>query len=115
MYFGQTLRPFKVRYTEHKAAIKHPPESKTGKERSTALSNYIWELKKAGKQYKLNWSIHTRAQPYKSGSRKCQLCLKEKTATALAAPKVLLNKRTELLGKCIHLINFELRKHKVPP
>ena len=110
-YFGQTLRPFKQRYYEHKTAIKY-----RASKLATALSNYIWKLKDAGKQFKLKWSIHSRAPTYKSGSKKCQLCLKEKTAIALAEPEELLNSRTELLNKCIHLINFELRKHsKIPP
>jgi endonuclease III len=34
----------------------------------------------------------------------------------LCKPEELLNSRTELLAKCIHMINFELRKaKKVPP
>ena len=53
-----------------------------------------------------------RAPPYKSGSKKCLLCLKEKTAIALCDPKTLLNTKSELLKKCIHHINVELRKHR---
>ena len=110
-YFGQTQRPFKQRYYEHNTAMKNP-NSKL----ATALSNYVWKLKNANKQFRLKWSIKSRASTYHSGARKCQLCLKEKTAIALADPDQLLNSRTELLQKCHHLINFELRKHnKVPP
>ena len=110
-YFGQTLRPFKKRYYEHNTAMKYP-HSKL----ATALSNYVWKLKNLGKQFTLKWSIKNKAPIFKSGSRKCQLCLKEKTAIALASPEHLLNSRTELLNKCIHLTNFELRKVKqIPP
>ena len=104
-YFGQTLRPFKKRYYEHNTAMKNP-QSKL----ATALSNYVWKLKNSGKKFKLKWSIKNQAPTFKSGSRKCQLCLKEKTAIALAAPEDLLNNRTELLHKCIHLTSFELSK-----
>ena len=71
--------------------------------------------KHCGKEFKLKWSIKSQAPTYTSGSRKCQLCLKEKTAIAMADPKKLLNNRTELLHKCLHLTNFELRKVKIPP
>ena len=109
VYFGQTLRPFKKRYYEHKNAIKNRPKpkdkngNKKGSDTSTALSNYIWKLKDAGKQFILTWKIKSKAPTYKSGSRKCQLCLKEKIAIALCPPEELLNSQTELLGKCIHL------------
>ena len=140
VYFGQTLRPFKQRYYEHNTAINNRPKErnnnkpkqnnnkskekekggekcdkdkkdKKGSDTSTALSNFIWKIKDAGKQFKLTWSIKSRAPTYKSGSRKCQLCLKEKTAIALCPPQKLLNCRTELLGKCIHLQYFELKKY----
>ena len=104
-YFGQTMRPFKLRYYEHTQAIR--TESSP---HSTALSNYIWKLKKAGKNFKIKWSIKSRAPIYKSGSKKCQLCIHEKTEIALCKPKQLLNSRTELLHKCIHQSRFELDK-----
>ena len=106
-YFGQTKREFKLRYREHMQAIKY--ENST---HATALSNYVWKLKRNGQEYTIKWSIKYRAPPYKSGSKKCLLCLKEKTAIALCDPKTLLNTKSELLKKCIHHINVELRKHR---
>ena len=81
---------------------------------ATALSKYIWKLKNQGRSYKLNWRIHSRAPPFTSGARVCLLCLREKTAIAMCKPKHLLNQRTELLSKCIHVHNFELRNLKPP-
>ena len=104
-YFGQTLRPFKLRYYEHTMAIRNENSP-----HATALSNHIWKLKNAGKQFKLTWSIKSRAPTYKSGSSNCQLCLHEKTEIALCKPRVLLNSRTELLNKCIHKGRLELEK-----
>ena len=109
-YFGQTLRPFKQRYYEHNTAMNN-----INSKLATALSNHVWKLKNSGKEFKLKWSIKSQAPTYTSGSRKCQLCLKEKTAIAMADPQKLLNNRTELLHKCLHLTNFELRKVKIPP
>ena len=58
---------------------------------------------------KLKWSIKARATPYKSGSSRCSLCLKEKTAIAMCPPERLLNSRTEILHKCTHRREFELQ------
>ena len=106
-YFGQTKREFKLRYREHMQAFKNENSP-----HATALSNYVWKLKRNGQDYTIRWSIKYRAPPYKSGSKKCLLCLKEKTAIALCDPKTLLNTKSELLKKCIHHINVELRKHR---
>ena len=54
-------------------------------------------VKNEGKNFDINWSIHARAQTYQSGSKKCQLCTKEKLAIALHDPNTLLN-RKEILG-----------------
>ena len=109
-YYGQTSRPFKIRFYEHKQAMKNESSTK-----ETALSRFIWKLKNEGKNFDINWSIHARAQTYQSGSKKCQLCTKEKLAIALHDPNTLLNNRKEILGKCIHVRNFELRNPKTPP
>ena len=46
------------------------------------------------------------------GTRSCDLCLPEKMIVALADPKVLLNKRTELISKCRHKSKFILNSVK---
>ena len=97
-YYGQTKRKFKDRYNEHKTAINNQHSKK-----ETTLSKYVWKLKSQGlvlnKDFHIKWSIKSRAPHYKTGSRKCLLCLKEKTAIAMHDPRELLNSRSELLGK----------------
>ena len=109
-YFGITKRPFKDRHRDHKHAFKYRDSKK-----ATALSNYLWWLrdhgKVEGKDYILEWSIKSRAQKYKSGSKRCMLCLKEKTAIALCDPNELLNNRTELLNKCTHITDLQLQHY----
>ena len=39
------------------------------------------------------------------------LCIKEKIAIALHNPKTLLNQKTEILHKCIHMTRHELKNH----
>ena len=109
-YYGLTSREFKQRYYEHRQAF-----NKEKSPRATELSNYVWKLKNQGKEFTLNWSIKAKAPTFKSGSKRCQLCLKEKVAIALEEPGTLLNSRTELLSKCVHKKDFELRYHRYPP
>ena len=54
---------------------------------ATALSNYVWKLKRNGQDYTIRWSIKYRAPPYKSGSKKCLLCLKEKNSNSIVLPQ----------------------------
>ena len=110
LYFEQTLRPFKARFYEDTMATEHENSP-----HATALSNHIWKLKNANKQYKIKWSIKSKAPIYRNGSRSCQLCIHEKTAIALCPPRKLLNSRTELLNKCIHRSQFELAKINICP
>ena len=105
-YFGMTKRQFKLRYREHKQAFKN-----RNSQHATALSNFIWKCKDAGIDYTIKWSIVCQAPVYKSGSRKCLLCLKEKVAIALCHPARLLNCKSELQKKCVHHIDVELRRH----
>ena len=110
VYYGQTSGNFKKRYYEHKSAMNNENSAQ-----ATALSRYVWKLKKANKNFSIKWSVVCRAPTFTSGSKKCLLCLKEKVAIATCDPNKLLNSRTELLNKCIHVRNFELRNHKKSP
>ena len=76
------------------------------------LSKYLWKLKANGSDYLLKCSIKSYASQYKRGTRRCDLCLTEKSIIALADPKVLLSKRTELISKCRHRNKFILNKIK---
>ena len=109
-YYGLTSREFKSRWYEHRQAIKNKNSSK-----ATELSNYIWSLKSQNKEFTLKFKIKSRACAYSSGSRHCQLCLREKMAIALEKPSKLLNSRREIMSKCIHKGKFELRYCKKPP
>ena len=70
------------------------------------LSKYMRMLKANGTDDHLKWIIKPYASQYKCGTRRCDLCLTEKMIIALADPKVLLNKRTELISKCRHRRKF---------
>ena len=72
-----------------------------------ALSVYIWQLKDQNVLYDINWEIEERAQTYKPGGQKCNLCIAEK-AKILMGDNKMLNTRSELVGKFRHR-----RKHKL--
>ena len=97
VYYGQCEGDFKTRYNNHTKSFKHRKYVN-----ETELSKHVWVLKDCNKDYKINWCIVARAPPYKSGSRRCTLCLTEKSVITRASPRGLLNKRTELISKCRH-------------
>lgn len=104
VYAGQTEREFIVRYKEHEEAIRNENSSN-----STALSRYIWDLKKNKKSYTIEWKVKSRAPTFKAGSKRCMLCIREKVAIATRKPSTLINSRSELLSKCMHEADFELQ------
>ena len=101
VYYGLTERRFKERFYEHRTSFNN----KAYAER-TELSKYVWKLKEEGKDYSIKWSIKMRAHPYRSGSKRCDLCLCEKTFIAMGEQGKMLNSRSEILGKCRHRRKF---------
>lgn len=102
-YYGCCSTEFKRRFANHRQSFKDPR-----KKCSTALSKFYWQLKDDGEDPSITWAIHTSAPPYQCGSRKCGLCLAEKLSIMQADQRTLLNKRSELLGKCRHRNRFKL-------
>ena len=103
IYYGLTENTFKQRYNNHTQSIRHEKH-----EHSTELSSHLWTLKREGKAYDIDWSIHKRASAFSNASRKCQLCIAEKVAIITAEKESTLNKKSELVSKCRHEIKFYL-------
>ena len=103
-YIGMTAaNSFKERYRNHKKSfniIRY--------EKETELSEYIWELKFKEKAFAINWSILKHSTPYAPGSTRCNLCNEEKLSIMKADQKTLLNKRSEIFGKCRHKDRFQV-------
>ena len=95
--YGLTANTFKIRYADHKRSIRIRGEGTN----RTALSIYVWELKDRGLPVSIKWEIAHKATSYQCGSRKCDLCIFEKTAITLAEHESLLNKRSEIVCKGI--------------
>ena len=107
VYHGSTSGPFKSRWHEHNSSFRL--EYKRG---SSTLSKLIWSLKERNIPYSITWSIERRAQAYKCGSRRCNLCLAEKVIIARSSNPSMINKRSEILNKCRHRNKFLLSSVK---
>ena len=97
-YFGQTARTFKERHYGHTSDLRHRE-----KINSTALSKFVWKYRDiTGEDPEIVWSKLQSAKPYSLGSRKCSLCLSEKIAIAKDKSGNMINRRREIMNRCLH-------------
>ena len=106
LYKGLASTSFKIRLNGHRGSFIHEH-----REKETALSKQIWKLKRSNPatDYDLKWRIAKLAPPYSKETRKCQLCLTEKTLILFEDPTKSLNKRSELHGHCHHFVRHRLQ------
>ena len=103
-YIGVSSTNFKIRYGNHKYSF-----SLEHQKNQTALSKHYWGLKNKGLTPDIQWSILKRSSTPKSFDSRCYLCLEEKIHILLfPEPKILLNKRNELIARCRHRAKFKL-------
>ena len=75
------------------------------------LSKHIWNLRDNDIEHSLSWRIITKAQPYSSTNKRCNLCLKEKLLIIRHPHLSSLNKRNELVSSCRHRNKALLRNN----
>ena len=102
-YIGIVQGEWKERWNDHNTSFRLRQY-----ENKTELSKLIWSLKDEGTPYSIKWSVAAHAHPYKCGSRKCDLCMTEKTLIARTRHPGILNKRSEIVSKCRHRNKFTL-------
>ncbi len=102
-YLGLTEGPFKTRFNQHKASFAH-----ASKASDTALSKYVWDLKQREANFEIKWRVVEKCQPYRCGTRRCDLCLTEKFHILNADKDKCLNRNSELLQKCRHSNKYKL-------
>ena len=76
------------------------------------MSHYVWGLKNADCTFDIKWSIERKCAPYRSGSRRCDICISEKTVIAMADVSSMLNSRSEIVSGCRHRAKFKYIKVK---
>ena len=101
-YIGSTESTFKQRWYGHKSDMTH--SDNRGK---TTLATYFWNCKDSGEQPTIKWSIVKKCKKYKCGTRKCDICLTEKLCI-LKSKEPLLNRKSELMGRCPHMRKWRL-------
>ena len=114
-YYGQTFRTFKERFYGHQSDLRNHAKAE-----STTLSKYVWQERNKGEEPEIRWSKLSTAKPYSLGGRSCPLCLAEKTAIARDTSGQMLNRRRELMNRCLHkdphkLSNFCTIQNTAPP
>ena len=98
-----TATTFKERYANHTSSFS--------RHKKTELSKHIWKLKENNQDYTIKWSILEHVISYTVGSKCCNLCLEGKFCILKDTNKDnLLNKRSEIFGKCRHENRFRLNK-----
>ena len=106
-YIGITEGPFKPRFSDHNKSFNHEKYKNY-----TELSKKVWDLKEKGINYNISWKIIDRTQPYRGGSKYCNLCVTEKYHILMHKSKNLLNSRSEIISKCRHTNKFMLNNCK---
>ena len=98
---GITETKFKQRYANH---IKSFRREKL--ESDTELSNELWSIKNNNYTPNIVWEILRKHQMYNPNTKRCSLRLNEKLEIARCKGQNLLNKRFEIINKCLHRNKF---------
>ena len=102
-YKGICSTTWKVRYGNHKKTFNHEKYMK-----DTTLSIEVWDIKRKNGQHSITWKKDQNYPSYNPQSKKCSLCMHEKLEIALYKDDNLLNKRSEVVSKCLHRDKFKL-------
>ena len=78
------------------------------------MTDYVWRMKEEKAEMpKIKWTIEKTAPAYNNVSKRCMLCLQEKIEIIEHPDQEnLLNKRSELVNKCLHANKFLLKNYK---
>ena len=72
--YGASDGEFKSLYNNHTNSFCHRHY-----EQDTELSKHIWKLQEKGTNFMAKWSVKAYASAFRCGSRKCNLCLTERS------------------------------------
>ena len=103
-YIGLTATQFKARYSNHLKSFRHEK-----RRNDTELSNHLWQLKEANKEFDITWKILAKAKPYINRTKRCNLCTTDKFFLICRPHMATLNKHNELVSACRHQCKFILR------
>ena len=96
-YIGMTSTTFKERLGNHNKSFNHEEH-----EKETALSKYIWKLKRQKVKYSIAWRVIDRAQPFNPVRGTCPLCTLEKYYIIYKPSLATINQHEEIFKPCMH-------------
>ena len=105
VYKGISQHAFKSRYNNHNKAFNN-----IRYKNDCELSKEVWEIKKMGGNFRVEWKIIKQVKDYNPATKRCALCLAEKLSILEHEGNNLLNKRSEIISKCRHRNKHMLRK-----
>ena len=110
-YVGLSAPPWKLRYGNHKLSFSKKEYAKC------EIAKEVWKIKDQGGEYGIDWNIIGHAPAYNQATKKCHLCTSEKLHIAEKMDDKntnLLNKRDELISRCLHQNRYALSRYKPP-
>ena len=96
-YTGVTGNTFKDRWYGHKSDFRH-----TDQRTKSRLAEHVWSLKDNNKNFNIEWKLIDRSSAYNPITKKCRICLKEKSQIMYNREGSTLNKRHEVFNTCRH-------------
>ena len=97
-----SFRTFKERFYGHQSDLRNQTKAD-----STTLSKFVGNARDK-EEPEIRWSKLLSAKTYSSGGQNCPLCLAEKTPIATDTSGKMLNRRRELMNRCLHKDPFKL-------
>ena len=104
---GISALPWKLRFANHKLSFNKREYAKC------EIAKEGWGIKEQGGDFNIEWRIIGHAPAYNPTSQKCNLCIAEKVYIAENIEHgTLINKRDELISKCMHQNKYALSRIK---
>ena len=109
VYLGTAEGDFRKCYYNHVKFFRNKRYTN-----DASLSRYIWVIKEHQEKPSLKWSIVKSVPAYSNITKKCLACLHKKLEIVnYPVSEELLNKRSELVSKCLHANKYLLNNYKV--
>ena len=103
-YYGSSAGKFISRYHVHKGSFNH-----RNSQNKTTLSTKVWELRDAGHQPEVKFSLVKTAPSADTCASQCQLCLCEKKHILYENNPLMLNSRDEIFTRCRHRARWKVK------
>ena len=105
IYKGICATTWKERFANHNKAFNNARY-----QTDSELAMEVWRIKRNNMQFNIKWKKVRNFPSYTPESKKCFLCMNEKLEIARHEEDNLLNKRNEIISRCLHRSRFKLKR-----